>query len=138
MHDSLQQFKAEFFKALAHPVRIKILELLRSGEKGVNELRAHLEMEPSGVSQQLAVLRGKNIVEPRKEGTNVYYRVRDPEIFALLDVARKIFTNHMVDTHAMLSQLDAETESIPKRKNSRTPVAAHASTHKTKLNSNFA
>jgi ArsR family transcriptional regulator len=127
MRDPLRQFKAEFFKALAHPARIKILELLRAGEKGVNELQAHLEMEPSGVSQQLAVLRSKNLVETRKEGTNVYYRVRDPEIFTLLDVARKIFTNHLVDMHAMLSQLDAEAErkpaSLNARKNSRTAGA---------------
>ena len=71
MRDPVRQFKAEFFKALGHPARLKILEALRSGEKSVNELHGYLEIEPSSVSQQLAVLRHKNIVEARKEGTSV-------------------------------------------------------------------
>jgi ArsR family transcriptional regulator len=110
MQDPLRQFKAEFFKALAHPARIKILELLRSGEMSVNELQAHLEVEPSTVSQQLAVLRNRNIVEARKVGTSVFYRVRDPAVFELLDAARKIFNNHLIDTRSMLEQLEEEAE----------------------------
>src|SRR5712692_11303755 len=102
MRDPVRQFKAEFFKALAHPARLKILEALRTGEKNVNELQTVLETEPSSVSQQLAVLRHKNIVEARKQGTSVYYSVSDPQVFELLDVARKIFGNHLIDTHAML------------------------------------
>jgi ArsR family transcriptional regulator len=113
MQDPLRQFKAEFFKALAHPARIKILELLRSGEMSVNELQTHLEIESSTVSQQLAVLRNRNIVEVRKVGTSVFYRVRDPALFELLDVARKIFNNHLTDTRSMLAQLEEETESTP-------------------------
>jgi ArsR family transcriptional regulator len=106
--DTLRRFKAEFFKALAHPVRIHILELLRTGELSVTELQEKLEIEPSSVSQQLAVLRNKNIVESRKAGTSVYYTVRDPEIFELLDVMRRIFNNHLVDTQAILTQLNDE------------------------------
>ena len=80
------------------------------GEKSVNELQAALEIDQSSVSRQLAVLRTRNIVEDRKEGTTVYYRVRDPAVFQLLDVAREIFNNHLIDTHAMLQQLaDEET-----------------------------
>ena len=98
-------FKAEFFKALGHPVRLVILGHLRAGEKSVNELQALLGIDQSSVSQQLAILRNRNIVEARKEGTTVYYRARDPMIFQLLDVAREIFNNHLIDTHAMLQQL---------------------------------
>jgi DNA-binding transcriptional ArsR family regulator len=116
MRDPLRQFKAEFFKALAHPARIKILELLRSGEKGVNELQAQLEMEPSAVSQQLAVLRSRDIVEARKEGTSVFYRVRDPAVFELLDVARRIFTHRLTDAHEMLAQLAAEGAGAHRRR----------------------
>jgi len=123
MRDSLRRFKAEFFKALAHPDRIKILELLRAGEMSVTELQAQLEIESSSVSQQLAVLRGKNIVETRKTGTTVYYGVRDPALFELLEVARKIFNNHLIDTRSMLEQLeDEEPEDIlKKRKLKRAP-----------------
>ncbi|HSN73730.1 MAG TPA: metalloregulator ArsR/SmtB family transcription factor [Anaerolineae bacterium] len=108
MQDSLRRFKAEFFKALAHPQRIQILEALRAGELSVGGLQAQLAIESSSVSQQLAVLRNKNIVEPRKVGTSVFYSVRDPAIFDLLDVARTIFNNHLVDTRSLLQQLEEE------------------------------
>ena len=101
----LSQFKAEFFKALAHPLRIRILDALRAGEVSVNELSAQLHVEQSNLSQQLGVLRSRNLVVRRKEGNNVYYSVRDPEIFRLLDVAKKIFNNHLIDVRDMLSQL---------------------------------
>jgi len=61
-----------------------------------------LAIEASSVSQQLAVLRAKNIVDTRRAGTSVYYSVRDPQIFQLLDVARGIFNNHLIDLQAML------------------------------------
>jgi len=80
----------------------RILELLRNGEQSVSELQTELEIEASSVSQQLAVLRAKNIVDTRRAGTSVYYSVRDPQIFQLLDVARDIFNNHLIDLQAML------------------------------------
>jgi DNA-binding transcriptional ArsR family regulator len=105
----LSQFKAEFFKALAHPLRIRILDSLREGEMGVNELCSRLKVEQSNLSQQLAVLRGRNLVVGRKEGNNVYYSVRDREIFRLLDVAKSIFNNRLIDVRDMLSELHAAT-----------------------------
>ncbi len=120
MQDPLRQFKAEFFKALAHPARIKILELLRESELSVNELQARLEIEPSGVSQQLAILRGRHIVESRKDGTSVYYSVRDPQVFELLDVARRIFSNSLTNSQSMLAQLNEEHAQLTKRKARRT------------------
>ena len=107
MPHTLQGFKAELFKALAHPARIRILEYLRSGERTVSELQALLDLESSTVSQQLAILRGRSIVEGRKQGTSAYYRVPDPLIFDLLDVARRIFANHVNGLQAMADQ-DAE------------------------------
>lgn len=118
MNDPVRQFKADFFRALGHPARLKLLELLRNGEKSVTELQAQLEIEPSAVSQQLAVLRSKNIVEARKVGTTVLYSVRDPQIFQLLEIARRIFSNQLVDTRAMLKQASKEkplASSIAKR-----------------------
>ena len=108
MQDSLRVFKAEFFKALAHPARIKILELLRGGEMSVTELQEKLEIESSSVSQNLAVLRNKKIVDSRKAGTTVYYSVRDPAVFELLDAARRIFNNQLLDTRSTLEQLEEE------------------------------
>jgi len=97
----LQTFKAELFKALSHPVRIQILELLRTGEMTVSDLQAELGIEMSSVSQQLAVLRGRQLVVARREGTSVHYQVVDPQLFGLLDVARAVFDRHLVSLQAM-------------------------------------
>lgn len=105
MDMELQQFKAEFFKALAHPMRIRILELLRDGDLYVHELQAHLGVDNSVVSQQLALLRSKNIVIGNKEGTKVTYSVKDPLLFDLLDVAKRIFHNNLSDTITMLQRM---------------------------------
>ena len=105
---SLQAFKAEFFRALAHPIRIRILETLGSGERSVQELQQALDLEQPVVSQQLAVLRGRNIVVPRKVGTTVRYALADPLITRLLIVARTIFNNELVDRQSMLRELQRE------------------------------
>ena len=101
----ISQFTAEFFKALGHPLRIRILDALRNGEVGVSELSERLNVEQSTLSQQLAVLRKSNIVVGRKEGQNVYYSAADRAIFRLLDDARQVFNNHLVDIKDLLSQL---------------------------------
>jgi ArsR family transcriptional regulator len=104
-HQAVRTFKAEFFKALAHPLRIHILDALRDGEHSVGELRDLLAVEMPNVSQQLSVLRAKNIVATRKEGNTVYYSVVDPAVFRLLDVAKEIFGNQLVSVQGMLQSL---------------------------------
>ena len=106
MPQQLANFKAEFFKALAHPIRIRILDCLREGEKGVNELSEILKIEPANVSQQLAILRVRNIVVGRKSGSNVFYSVSDPALFRLLDAAKEIFNNHLIGVRDMLQQME--------------------------------
>lgn len=101
----MSQFTSEFFKALAHPQRIRILDSLRLGEVGVNELSARLGVEQSTLSQQLAVLRKSNIVVGRKEAQNVFYSVSDPAIIRLLDDARQIFNNQLINIRDLLSQI---------------------------------
>ena len=106
--EDLQAFKAAFFRALAHPVRIRILELLVRGERSVQELQEALGVDQPVVSQQLAVLRATNIVSGKKEGVSVRYAVRDPLIANPLDPARQIFNNHLVGTQDLLRQLKRE------------------------------
>ncbi len=106
--DGLRQFKADFFKALAHPLRIRILEILRGGPLSVGQLQEALGVPPSSVSQQLAVLRSRGIVSTERRGTTVIYAVRDPDLFQLLDVARRIFNAHLSDTIDLLRLVDAE------------------------------
>ena len=109
MNREILKFKSEFFKALAHPMRIRILELLSEGNKNVNELQSILESEGSAVSQQLAVLRNKNVVNSIKDGTTVIYSLRDPLIKDLLLVTKGIFDNHLVDTISLLEDFRNES-----------------------------
>lgn len=108
MSSSIQQFKSDFFKALAHPMRIHILEVLCNEPRSVNELQAILGSEGSAVSQQLAVLRNKNVVTGTKEGTTVTYSLRDPLIKDLLLIAKQIFDNHLVDAVSLLEEFRNE------------------------------
>ncbi|MGN1401573.1 MAG: ArsR/SmtB family transcription factor [Bacillus sp. (in: firmicutes)] len=105
MNMDMQQFKADFFKALSHPLRIRILELLADGEKNVNELQKLAGSEGSAVSQQLMVLRSKNIVIGRKDGNKVVYSLSDPLINDLLEIAKKIFSNQLTAAINMLDQV---------------------------------
>ena len=108
---ALQAFKADFFRALAHPIRIRILETLGDGERSVQELQAALRLDQPVVSQQLAVLRAKNIVTSRKIGTTVRYALSDPLITRLLSVAREIFTT-LVDSQSMLQSSERSAEVV--------------------------
>ncbi len=108
MNLTLQQFKADFFKALSHPLRIRILELLAEGDKNVNELVSIIGSEGSSVSQQLSVLRSKNIVYGTKDGNRVLYSLRDPMIIDLLNIVRQIFNNHLIDTATMLDKFSED------------------------------
>jgi len=105
MRQQLSEFKADFFKALAHPLRISILDALREGELSVNEISQRFDVEQANASQQLAVLRNRNIVSTRKEGANVYYAVSDKSIFKLLDAAKEIFNNHLIGVRGMLEEI---------------------------------
>jgi ArsR family transcriptional regulator len=107
MRQQLSEFKADFFKALAHPLRISILDALRDGELTVNEISQRFDVEQANASQQLAVLRNRNIVVTRKEGANVYYSVSDKSIFKLLDAAKEIFNHHLVGVRSMLEEIHA-------------------------------
>jgi ArsR family transcriptional regulator len=112
--EDLRAFKAAFFKALAHPVRIGILEILTRRERSVRELQAALGVEQPVVSQQLAVLRANNIVAARKTGASVRYAIRDPLIAELLRTARRIFNNHLVGTQDLLRELKRERGRQPR------------------------
>jgi DNA-binding transcriptional ArsR family regulator len=105
---SLQEFKADFFRALAHPIRVRILEALSADERTVQELQQLLGLEQSIVSQHLAVLRAKGVVTTTKVGTTVQYALQDPLVSDLLAVARRIFNNRLADTQAMLRELRRE------------------------------
>lgn len=103
----IYQLKAEFFKTLGHPARIRILEILREGEASVSELIPQVGLEPSHLSQQLGVLRRAGVVSGRKEGASVRYSVTDPRIFDLLETARSILSTSLKETSSLLGELEA-------------------------------
>ena len=102
----IYQVKAEFFKTLGHPARIRILEVLREGERPVSELIPEVGIEPSHLSQQLAILRRANLVRSRKVGPSVLYSVPDPRVFELLEVAKAILTTSLTETRELLEELE--------------------------------
>jgi DNA-binding transcriptional ArsR family regulator len=99
------QVKAELFRVLGHPARVRILELLAEGERTVGDLQAALGLDSSGTSQHLGALRRRDLVEPRRHGTNVYYRIKDPQTTELLESARKIISASIQDSQTLLEQL---------------------------------
>lgn len=99
-------FKADLFKILSNAVRIKILDTLRQGEKSVNDMAQLLEIEDSSVSQQLAILRRYNLVKGRREGNYIFYSVNDSTIFKVLDAAKEVFNNHLVEVRDALEKLE--------------------------------
>ena len=102
----LQTLKAEFFGALAHPVRIRLLEaLIDAGETSVQDLQRRLGIDQPIVSQQLAKLRASGIVTSKKQGSSTLYEVADPMIGDLLRVAKQILNRHLVGVKSLLREL---------------------------------
>ena len=100
--------KASLFRVLGHPARVRILELLRDGgERSVGALQAELELDSGGTSQHLAALRRVGLVESRREGTSVYYRVEDASVFVLLETARALITRQLTEQQSILQDLEA-------------------------------
>lgn len=102
--NTLESIKAEFFKALGHPARIRILNALRDGELSVGQLQEALGLEQSVVSQQLGVLRSKGLLESRRSGTSVFYSVADERVFRLLDTARAMFDQQLQSLRAIADE----------------------------------
>ncbi len=102
----VHEVKAILFRVLGHPARVRILELLREGERSVGALQAELELDSSGTSQHLAALRRIGLVDARREGTSVFYRVPDERVFVLLETARGIISRRLVEQQSILRELE--------------------------------
>lgn len=111
MNSQSLQFKAELFKALSNPLRLRIIDQLKGGPKTVGELNAKLQAEPTNLSQQLAVLRAKNILVAEKRGINMIYRCKDQEIFSVIESAQRLFTNHLSDLKGLIESQAQSSES---------------------------
>jgi DNA-binding transcriptional ArsR family regulator len=101
----VHEAKANLFRVLGHPARVRILELLRDGERSVGALQAELELDSGGTSQHLAALRRIGLVESRREGTSVFYRVDDDTVFDLLEAGRAIIGRQLTEQQALLREI---------------------------------
>ena len=106
----LYQAKAEFFRTLGHPVRIRVLELLQDGPLPVRELLAQIDVEASNLSQQLAVLRRTGLVTATRDGSTVVYALSSDDVAKLLKVARSILADMIAGQEELLAEL-RESES---------------------------
>lgn len=97
MAEGLHTSQAELFKALAHPVRLQILQMLQEGERCVCELVVDTEMEQPNISRHLAILKREGILECRKDGTRVMYWVKDRRAFELLNISREILKSYWME-----------------------------------------
>jgi ArsR family transcriptional regulator len=102
---AVREVKASLFRVLGHPARVRLLELLRDGERSVGALQAELELDSGGTSQHLAALRRIGLVESRRDGTSVYYRVDDERVFDLLEAGRDIITRRLSQQQSILQEL---------------------------------
>ena len=108
MTTPLHQLKAEFFKTLGHPLRIRVLEMLSESERSVGELLREIDVEASNLSQQLAVLRRAGLVVSRREGSTVHYALVSSQIADLMAVARSILTSRLTEQQDLLKTLRAD------------------------------
>jgi len=100
----LYQMKADFFKTLGHPARIRVLELLSTREYAVSEMLPEVGIEPANLSQQLSILKRAGLVTARREGLSVSYALTSPHIAELLAIARSILTTVVAGQAEMLEE----------------------------------
>ncbi len=104
----LSEIKAQLFRALAHPARVRALEVLAGGERSVSELQPEVGIELAHLSQQLGVLRRADLVSTRRDGTTIHYSIKDPRLVELLSVARSMLITSLEESRAMLEVLTLE------------------------------
>ncbi|MGA2889647.1 MAG: metalloregulator ArsR/SmtB family transcription factor [Terracidiphilus sp.] len=110
MQETLRSYKANIFRALSHPTRIAILEVLRNGELSAGIIQEKLGIEQANLSQHLAILRSYQIVVNRKDGNQVFYSIRNPVLVQVLDLMRQYIQSSLADAVQMLGEADYEAE----------------------------
>jgi DNA-binding transcriptional ArsR family regulator len=101
----ISEIKADLFRSMSHPARVRVLELLADGERSVGEMQPRVGIESSYLSQQLAVLRRSGLVSTRKEGSTVFYAIRDRAVVDLLLDAKRVLINMLAESTELLADL---------------------------------
>lgn len=105
MEELAYKIKADFLKALAHPVRLQVIELLKDGEKNVGAIVKSLGVPQSSLSRHLLVLREGGILKSRQQGTVIYYDIEDRDTFSVLRPIAEMLRKKLKKTEAVLSSL---------------------------------
>jgi DNA-binding transcriptional ArsR family regulator len=113
----MRQFKASIFQALSHPTRVAIVEYLSEGELSVSQLCEKIGVEQANASQHLAVLRNKHLVETRKEGNQIFYRLRHPLMGEVLEKMREYFFAHLNEAMEILREEQRGSKKIEQEVN---------------------
>ena len=108
MQETLRSYKASIFRALSHPTRIAILEVLRERELSTRAIQEKLGVEQANLSQHLAILRSHRIVANRKDGNQVFYSIRNPLLVEVLDIMRQYFQANLAEAVQMLEEVECE------------------------------
>ena len=108
MQETLRTYKSSIFRALSHPTRIAILEVLRDKELSARTIQEKLGVEQANLSQHLAILRSHQIVVNRKDGNQVFYSIRNPMLVEVLDIMRRYFHANLTDAIQMLGEVERE------------------------------
>jgi ArsR family transcriptional regulator len=112
MQEMLRTYKANIFRALSHPTRIAILELLRDRELSARTIQENLGLEQANLSQHLAILRSHQIVVNRKDGNQVFYSIRNPVLVQVLDIMRRYIHASLADAVQMLGEVEGEVSRL--------------------------
>lgn len=105
MEEKILKLEAEIFRALAHPVRLKIVEYLKDREKCVCEIFPYLKMEQSHVSKHLAILRKAGIVDIRREGKNIFYKLKNQQVIELFNCVKNVLRKEIKEKQKLLEKI---------------------------------
>jgi len=103
--EKIFQMHAEVCKTMSNPTRLKIISLLREGEKGVEELRRRLGLPKANLSQHLGILRHRRIVSTRRAGLNIYYRITSPKMIKACDILREVLFEQLQEGEMLMKNL---------------------------------
>ena len=106
MQEKMFQMHAEVCKSMANPTRLKIMNLLREGEKSVEELRERLRLPKANLSQHLSVLRQRRIVSTRRAGLNIYYKITNPKMIKACDILRQVLFEQLSEDEKLVKRMD--------------------------------
>ncbi|MEK6691164.1 MAG: metalloregulator ArsR/SmtB family transcription factor [Nitrospirota bacterium] len=105
MDKLIYEMHASVCNIFSNPKRLEIIDLLRNGEKSVNELSRLMDIPQTNLSQHLSLMRQKGILETRRDGVNIYYSITNPKVMKAFDIMREVLLEQLSRTEKMLKRI---------------------------------